>query len=159
IGMAPTPSGWPDLYFEEAAGMAHVFQGQLLSLLAEGLFQQFPAHRCALLESGVSWLAPLLWRLDKMWKSYRREIPWVRHEPSYYLRDRVRAAIAPLDVSPDPATALGFVEQMQLEQLLMFSTDRPHVHAFDPWAMLELMEPSRREPIMSATARAWYGLG
>jgi predicted TIM-barrel fold metal-dependent hydrolase len=158
-GTAPTPSGWPDLYIEEAAGMAHVFQGQLLSLLAEGVFQEFPELRFALLESGVSWLAPLLWRLDKMWKSYRREIPWVRHEPSHYVRDRVRATIAPLDVSPDPHAALEFVAQMRLEELMMFATDRPHLHALDPWPMLELMEPSRREPIMSATARAWYGLG
>jgi predicted TIM-barrel fold metal-dependent hydrolase len=48
---------------------------------------------------------------------------------------------------------------MQLEDLMMFSTDRPHVHAFDPWPMLELMEPGRREPILSTNARAWYGLG
>lgn len=158
-GTPPTPSGWPDLYIEEAAGMAHVFQGQLLSLLAEGVFQQFPELRFALLESGVSWLPSLLWRLDKMWKSYRREIPWVRREPSGYVRERVRATIAPLDLPPDPRAALRFVEQMQLGELLMFSTDHPHVHAFDPWPMLELMQPGRREPIMSANARAWYGLG
>jgi predicted TIM-barrel fold metal-dependent hydrolase len=157
-GTAPTPSGWPDLYIEEAAGMAHVFQGQLLSLLAEGVFQQFPTLRFALLESGVSWLPSLLWRLDKMWKSYRREIPWVRHEPSGYVRERVRATMAPLDLPPDPRAALEFVEQIDLADLLMFSTDRPHVHAFDPRPMLELMEPGRREAIMSANARAWYGL-
>jgi uncharacterized protein len=158
-GSAPTPSGWPELYIEEAAGMAHVFQGQLLSLIAEGVFQQFPALRFALLESGVSWLPSLLWRLDKMWKSYRREIPWVRREPSGYVREQVRASIAPLDLPTDPSAALEFVEQMGLADLLMFSTDRPHVHAYDPWPMLELMDPARREAIMSANARAWYGLG
>jgi predicted TIM-barrel fold metal-dependent hydrolase len=158
-GSAPTPTGWPDLYIEEAVGMTHVFQGQLLSLVAEGVFQEFPSLRFALLESGVSWLPSLLWRLDKMWKSYRREIPWVSRPPSTYIRDRVRAAIAPLDVSRDPADARRFVEQMQLEELLMFSTDRPHEHAFDPMPMLDMMEPARREPIMSANARAWYGLG
>jgi predicted TIM-barrel fold metal-dependent hydrolase len=75
------------------------------------------------------------------------------------VRERVRAAIAPLDVPADPAAALAFIEQMRLEELLMFATDRPHVHAFDPGPMLELMEPERREPIMSGNARAWYGLG
>jgi predicted TIM-barrel fold metal-dependent hydrolase len=158
-GGAPTPSGWPDLYIEEAAGMAHVFQGQILSLLAEGVFQQFPTLRFALLESGVTWLPSLLWRLDKMWKSYRREIPWVRSAPSGYLRERLRAAISPLDAPADPRRALEFIEQMRLEELLMFSTDRPHVHAFDPATVLDLMEPARREPILSANARAWYGLG
>jgi uncharacterized protein len=158
-GMAPTPSGWPELYIEEAAGMAHVFQGQLLSLLAEGVFQQFPTLRFSLLESGVTWLPSLFWRMDKMWKSYRREIPWVRRAPSTYVRERVRATIAPLDLPADPRSALEFVEQMQLEELLMFSTDRPHVHAFDPSPMLALMEPGRREPIMSSIAREWYGLG
>jgi predicted TIM-barrel fold metal-dependent hydrolase len=158
-GGPPTPSGWPDLYIEEAVGMTHVFQGQLLSLVAEGVFQEFPSLRFALLESGVTWLPSLLWRLDKMWKSYRREIPWVTRPPSTYVRDRVRAAIAPLDVPGDPREALRFVEDMELEELLMFSTDRPHAHAFDPMPMLDLMEPARREPIMSAKARDWYGLG
>lgn len=158
-GTAPTPTGWPDLYIEEAAGMAHVFQGQLLSLLAEGVFQEFPKLRFALLESGVTWLPSLLWRLDKMWKSYRREIPWVRHEPSTYIRPRVRAAIAPLDLPAEALAALEFIEQMQLEELLMFASDRPHVHAFDPAPVLELMEPARREAIVSTNARVWYGLG
>jgi uncharacterized protein len=157
-GSPPTPSGWPDLYIEEAAGMAHVFQGQILSLLAEGVFQEFPSLRFSLLESGVTWLPPLFWRLDKMWKSYRREIPWVQRPPSEYLRERVRAAIAPLDAPPDPRAALAFIEEMRLEELLMFSTDRPHRHGFDPGEMLQLLEPARREPIMTGNAHAWYGL-
>jgi uncharacterized protein len=158
-GTAPTPSGWPELYIEEAAGMAHVFQGQLLSLLAEGVFQEFPTLRFALLESGVTWLPSLLWRLDKMWKSYRREIPWVRQEPSTYVRERVRAATAPLDLPPRPADALEFIEQMGLVELLMFASDRPHVHAFDPASVLDLIEPARRDAIADTTARVWYGLG
>ena len=158
-GAAPTPSGWPDLYIEESAGMAHVFQGQILSLIAEGVFQEFPALRFSVLESGVTWLPSLLWRLDKMWKSYRREIPWVQAPPSTYLRDRMRATLMPLDVPSDPRLALDFVQKMELEELLLFATDCPHEHGWDPAEMLALLEPDRREPILAGNARAWYGFG
>ena len=106
----------------------------------------------------MTWLPSLLWRLDKMWKSYRREIPWVQAPPSSYLRDRMRATLMPLDVPADPRLALAFVQEMELEELLLFATDRPHEHGWDPAEMLALLEPDRREPILAGNARAWYGL-
>jgi len=157
-GGPPTPTGWPDLYLEESAGMSHVFQGQVLSLVAEGVFQEFPRLRFSLLESGVTWLPSLFWRLDKMWKSYRREIPWVQTAPSSILRERIRATVQPFDAPPDAQLAMNFVEEMELEDLLLYASDRPHVHGCDPTPMLALLEPDRRERILAGNARAWYGL-
>ena len=155
-GAPPTPSGWPDLYIEEAGAMTAVFQGQLLSLLAEGVFQEFPSLKFSLLESGVTWLPSLFWRLDKMWKSYRREIPWVKEAPSSYLRNAVRATLGPLDLPSDPRSGLEFIEQMGIEDLLMFATDRPHLHNWDATEMLDLLPSERRKRILADNARAWY---
>ncbi|MGI8642718.1 MAG: amidohydrolase family protein, partial [Thermomicrobiales bacterium] len=67
-GNPPTAAGWPSFYIEEYTGMAHIFQSQLISLVTEGVFDKYPDLRVALIESGVSWLPGLLWRLDKEWK-------------------------------------------------------------------------------------------
>ena len=87
--------------------MAHIFQAQLTSLIAEGAFERFPELRVVLLESGFGWLPPLLWRLDKEWKGLRREIPWVKQRA---LGDdpRARARGRPADRrAARPATGLA----------------------------------------------------
>ena len=106
-GNPPTPSGWPSFYIEEYAGMASVFQSQLLSLISEGLFDQFPTLRVALIESGFTWLPSLMWRFDKEWKGLRREVPWVRRLPSDYIREHVRLTLQPFDAPPDPNICCG----------------------------------------------------
>ena len=157
-GGPPTPSGWPTLYAEEAAGMANIFQGHLLSLIAEGVVRKFPDLRFSLLESGATWLPTILWRLDKMWKSYRREIPWIERLPSEYVRARVRATTQPLDVPDDPERAAAFLEEMQLLDLLMYSSDEPHVHGTSSLDVLERLDPVSRERVLAGNARDWYRL-
>ncbi len=161
-GNPPTAVGWPTYYLEEYAGMSHVFQSQLMSLIAEGVFDQFPRLRVALVESGFSWLPPFLWRLDKEWKGLRREIPWVRRLPSEYVREHVRLTIQPFDTPADPEAALRLLDQFADEgllDLLMFASDFPHWHPETAEAAVlgGLPEPVRSR-IMRETARAFYRL-
>jgi predicted TIM-barrel fold metal-dependent hydrolase len=142
--------------------MSHVFQSQLLSLIAEGVFDQFPRLRVALVEAGFSWLPGFLWRLDKEWKGLRREIPWVRRLPSDYVREHVRLTIQPFDTPADPVQARALLDQFAddgLLDLLMFATDYPHWHPDTPeeTVLADLPDPVRSR-IMRETARAFYRL-
>ncbi|MGH2561441.1 MAG: amidohydrolase family protein [Thermomicrobiales bacterium] len=161
-GYPPTPVGWPTYYLEEYAGMAHVFQSQLLSLIAEGVFDQFPTLRVALVEGGFSWLPGFLWRLDKEWKGLRREVPWVRRLPSEYIREHVRLTIQPFDAPSDPDQARAFFDLLAGDGLfdtLMFATDDPHWHAGTPEeTVLDTLPAEARAKIMRETARAFYRL-
>ena len=47
--------------------MATAFQARVISLVFEGVFQRFPSCEIVLIEGGVAWLAPLMWRLDRAW--------------------------------------------------------------------------------------------
>jgi predicted TIM-barrel fold metal-dependent hydrolase len=156
-GNPPTPSGWPSYLLEEHVGMAHVFQSQVLSLVAEGAFDRFPDLRVTLIEGGFTWLPALMWRMDKEWKGLRREVPWVRRPPSEYVRRHMRLTIQPLDAPPDPQHLLQVIDQLGSDDLLLFSTDYPHLHASSPDQALPpgLPDPLRRK-IMSENARAWY---
>jgi uncharacterized protein len=76
--------------------MAQVFQSQVLSLIAEGVFDYFPTLRVARIEGRFTWLPSLMWRLDKEWKGMRREIPWVKQRRFDNIRQHVRLNVQPL---------------------------------------------------------------
>jgi predicted TIM-barrel fold metal-dependent hydrolase len=158
-GVAPTPSGYPSYYIEEYAGMASIFQSQLLSLIAEGVFEQFRDLRVVLIEGGFTWLPALMWRLDKEWKGLRREIPWVTRRPSDIIRQHVRLTLQPLDAPPQAEHLLQIVEQMESDELLLFSSDYPHWHFDTPEAALPAGLPEAlRRKILVENARAFYRL-
>lgn len=156
-GNPPTPSGWPSYYFEEYAGMAHVFQSQVVSMVCEGVFDQFPTLRVALIEGGFTWLPSFMWRFDKEWRNLRRLVPWVKRPPSAYIREQIRLTIQPLDAPPDPRHLLQIVDQIGSDELLLFATDYPHLHAADPEQdLLSRLPESLARKIASENARTFY---
>ena len=158
-GNPPTAVGWPSYYVEEYVGMSHIFQSQLISLVAEGVFDRFPSLRVALIESGVTWLPSLMWRLDKEWKGLRKEVPWVRRLPSEYIRDHVRLTTQPLDVPADSTAVLEIFDQNGIDDLLMFATDFPHFHTDSPAdAFLDHVTPGAARKIGRDNAATFYKL-
>jgi predicted TIM-barrel fold metal-dependent hydrolase len=79
-----------------------------------------------LLESGVSWLPGLMWRMSKDWRGVRVEVPWVKTTPASVLREHVRLSITPFDGPPEPRDIERVLEQFGSEDMLLFSTDYPH---------------------------------
>ncbi len=155
----PTPTGWPTYFLEEYTAMAQVFASQLTSLIVEGVFDAFPGLRVVFLESGFTWLPAHLWRMDKEWRNLRRLVPWVRRPPSEYVREHVRFGIQPLDSPPDPRQLCEVVEQLGSEELLLYASDYPHVHAFDAGGVLLRLLPERlQRKIRSENARSFYRL-
>jgi uncharacterized protein len=158
-GNPPTPSGWPSFFFEEYVGMAQVFATQLTSMVSEGVFDQFPTLRVALLEAGFTWLPAHMWRFDKEWRNLRRLVPWVKRSPSEYIRQHVRLTVQPLDAPADARSLLQIVDQLGSEEMLLYASDYPHQHAADPEAVLLRHLPSGlAQKIRSDNARAWYRL-
>jgi hypothetical protein len=156
-GNPPTASGWPSYYAEEYANQAQLFQSLVMSVVVEGLFEQFPALRVALIESGFTWMPSLMWRLDKEWRGLRREIPWVKRLPSDYIRAHMRMTTQPVDAPARPDHLLQIIDQLGSDEMLMFATDYPHLHdELRPDAFpLDLPEPLRAK-VMSENAQAFY---
>jgi predicted TIM-barrel fold metal-dependent hydrolase len=157
INHQPTP-GYPTHYVEWHCSMSLSFQAHLVSLLTEGVFERFPGLRIALVEGGVAWLAPLMWRLDGYWKALRSEIPWVRKPPSEYLRDHVRLATQPLERPDEDRHLLELLQMSDAEHLFMFSSDYPHWDFDSPTRAFPTLPEALREAIFSGNARAFYDL-
>jgi uncharacterized protein len=126
---APTPSGWPAHRVADYVAQSTAFESQVLSFLTEGVFQEFPALKLVLIESGITWLPTLLWRTNKTWRGVRPEVPWIDRPPAEIVRDHVRLTLQPVDAPrSDPDVLARVLEHIGSDDILLFSTDYPHWH-------------------------------
>jgi uncharacterized protein len=121
-----TSLGWPTYYIEDYLSQSQGFQSQVASLICEGVFAKHPALKVVLIESGVTWIPAFLWRLAKLWRGLRSEIPWVERSPRDVFRDHFRLTIQPFDAPDSPDTVRRVIDHLGSDELLLFSTDYPH---------------------------------
>ncbi len=154
-----TGAGWPSHYIEDHGGMPQAFYAQVVSMVTSGIFERFPTLKIVLIEGGFSWLPPLMWRLDAAWKQLREEAPLLRRLPSEYVREHFWVTTQPME---EPAQRQHFhelLEQLNMNDRLMFATDYPHwdFDAPDRCFPVELAVPLKRA-ILAENARALYRL-
>ena len=159
-GIAPTPAGWPTTFAEEYAGMAQIFQSQVISLIIEGVFDRFPTLRVVLVEGGWTWMPSLMWRIDKEWKGLRHNTPWVKRPPSDYMREHIRLTAQPVDAPMHNTEPLlgEVVAQMESDAMLLFSTDYPHYHFDHATEAWPLRDATLARKVFHDNAAAFYGL-
>jgi predicted TIM-barrel fold metal-dependent hydrolase len=121
-----TSLGWPTYYVEDYLSQSQGFQSQVTSLICEGVFAKYPALKVVLLESGVTWVPALLWRMSKLWRGLRTEVPWVKDAPHEIFRDRFRLTIQPFDAPDSPDIVRRAIDHLGSDELLLFSSDFPH---------------------------------
>ncbi len=107
-------------------GLVGSYIAHLVSLITEGVFIKFPRLRFVLIEGGVSWLPPVLWRFDKNWKALRQTTPWLERPPSELVFEHVRLTTQPIEEPPRAAYLRSMLEMFPVERMLMFSSDFPH---------------------------------
>jgi hypothetical protein len=121
-----TSLGWPSYYVEDYCAQSQGFQSQVASLICEGVFAKHPGLKVVLIESGVTWVPPFLWRLAKLWRGLRTEIPWIDRSPQDIFRDHFRLTVQPFDAPDAPDTVRRLLDHLGSDELLLFSSDYPH---------------------------------
>ena len=48
-------------------------QGNVVSMVAEGVFDHFPTLNVVSVENGFGWIPSLMWRMDNAWTLLRNE--------------------------------------------------------------------------------------
>ena len=162
-GMAPTATGTAATYYEDYLYNSQIVApNQVLSLVAEGVFDRLPDLRVCLSELGFAWLPSLLWRFDKDWKALWRETPWVRDKPSVYVRRHLRATTSPtLIPGRTPMSEVTqLAEMLDAAHLLVYSSDYPHDHGNDALgSLLAVLGESGRAAVLRDNAAAFFGIG
>jgi len=161
LGSSPTTMGYSHTFYEDYVSISQVTAPtQLMSLIAEGVFDRLPSLNVVLVECGFNWLPPLMWQFDKDWKSLWREVPWMKRRPSEYIRSHVRATTSPShldDVAVEQVAQLA--EMLGASEMLMYSSDYPHDHGDGGFeTVLGVLGESGRASVFRGNADLFYGL-
>lgn len=158
VSGAPTAAGYPTSYFEWHTGLVGGYMAHLISLVTEGVFRKFPTLKFVLIEGGVSWLPPLLWRMDKNWKALRATTPWVDRLPSEIVHEHILLTTQPIEEPEDGKELHQILAMFPAERMLMFSSDYPHWDGDTPDFALRNLPEELRSPVMYETAQRLYKL-
>jgi uncharacterized protein len=154
-----TGTGFGSFYLEDQVGMATAFQDQVTSLVLEGVFDRFPDLRIVLIEGGLAWMAPLMWRLDRAWRLLREEAPHLERLPSEVIREHVWLTTQPIDEPPTAADFVRMFDDMGMDDRIMFATDYPHWDFDSPErAIPSSLGEQRRAAILRDNAHRLYRL-
>lgn len=144
-------------YTEWHTALTQVFQSNVISLIAHGVFETFPDLKVIVHEGGFGWLADTMWRFDKNWQALRDEIPWVKRPPSEYIRDHVWFTTQPFIEPKNKAHLLQLFEMIDADQNLLFSSDYPHWDFDNPLRVFQPVPETTRRRILVENARVVYG--
>lgn len=159
LGLMPTGSGWMSTYLEHHTMLlTRDFMNHLVSLICEGVFEQFPKLKVVLIEGGVAAYVPLLWRLDKNWKAVRAEVPWLKRKPSEYIPTNIRFTTQPIEEPEDEDLLLELYHELDAAHTVMYSSDWPHWDFDSPTAIFRNFPEHLRQRIFVENARELYGL-
>ncbi|MGH2352568.1 MAG: amidohydrolase family protein [Chloroflexota bacterium] len=141
ITTPPTSAGYPARRLEWHTNLTLNYMAHATSLICEGVFARFPDLKVILLEGGVSWVPPLLWRLDREWHLLRPEVPHLSEPPSAYFWRHIRLSSQPIEEPPHAEHLLQAWELAGAEHIVMFSSDYPHWDSDDPYAAFPARMP------------------
>jgi len=158
-GQPITGTGWPSFYLEEHVGPAQAMQANVISMVVEGVFEQFPALKLVSVENGFAWLPSLAWRLDSAWKLLKSEVPHLKQLPSEYIRDHVYLTTQPMEEPQRPRHFLEMLDHFPSIDKIMFASDYPHWDADNPDEAFPVQLPPELErKIYFENAAKLYGL-
>lgn len=154
----PTPVGYPRHFIEYASLASANFGTHLASLIAEGVFETYPALKVVFADGGHDVLTQLIWRLDTTFPACRGETPWVRRMPSEYLADHVRFVSARHEEPNLEGPALeDWTRISHADHLLMFGSHFPHWTTMRPADLLPGLPATTRSRLLGGNAADFYG--
>lgn len=151
-------AGYASTYFEWHSGLVTSYISHLISLVNEGVFVRYPELMFVLIEGGVSWLPPMMWRMDKNWKALRMTVPWLTEPPSEMISRHIRLTTQPIEEPENPRHLAQMLEMFDYGSMLMFSSDFPHWDGDTPDFAARFIPKEQRGNVMSETARRLYKL-
>ena len=153
-----SPVGFPSYYAEHHPLYSLVYLPHVVSLITEGVFEDFPELKLVVVEGGSAWLGPLKWRMDHFWREYGEEVPWLKKAPSQYFKDHIRVTSQPIEEPTQLSHFHAYLKWMDAENTLLYSSDYPHWDFDAPDYTIGRMPEAIRERVMYGNSIEVYGL-
>lgn len=125
----------------------------MTGLMDTGVLPRYPDLKVIFTEAGISWVPHMMWRMDRYWQEYRRQVAFFEEAPSEYMKRQMWFATQPLEEPENPAHLVEQINHCGGADRIMFASDWPH-HDFDhPRALAKLpLKPDERKKIMFENA-------
>ncbi len=153
LGGPAVVAGVPNSYVERYLSSPLVAESNIISLMFSGTFEAFPRLPFIFAEFGFAWVIALLWRMDRVWRGLRHDVPWVKKSPIDYMPGHLRFTTQPIEEPDRPSDLVKMIDLIGPE-LLCFSTDYPHWDNDMPGRTLMGLPLETRQKIFSDNARA-----
>jgi uncharacterized protein len=151
-------AGWSRGYMEQRCDYPNVFEAQVISMVANGVFDRFPELHLLLVEGGFAWAPALMWRMDQSWRALRAETPWLKSLPSDHIRRNIRWSTQPFEEPENPTHIVDLIEMMGSDRLLLFASDYPHWDFDSPLrALPNVLGADLKRKILWENASSFYG--
>jgi uncharacterized protein len=157
IGSTELAGGNPPSRAERYTLLGELAMSNLASLIFSGTFTRFPNLKVIFVEYGWTWVPPLLWRMDAVWKMGRAEMPWVHRSPSETVLEQVRFTTEPALEIADERFIGPVLEMIRAEKTLLFSSDYPHWDGEEPRSVFKNISEDLRRRIFADNAIDTFG--
>lgn len=107
-------------------GFMNANLSQLTSVVMSGIPERYPDFDFALIESGIGYVAALMYRLDSEYLSRQSEAPYLEKFPSEYLKNDFYYGTQPLKETPKPEDLEKLMRLMGGLDNLMYASDYLH---------------------------------
>lgn len=159
-GICPPLSGagQPSTFFEGHTAAGSHYTSQLVSLVANGVFEEYPELDFVFLEGGFCWAATMMWRMDHYFEHLEEEVPYLTKRPSEYVRKNCWFGSQPIPEPDDWEHLLQLFDMMHAEETLLYCSDYPHWDTDDLEHGLPRLEEPLRSRIQYKNAQELYDL-
>jgi len=152
-----TGVGWYTSFLEHHTDHSQAMMSQCISLIVEGVFEEFPALKFVLIEGGFGWVPYAMGRLDRLYPALRREVPYLKRLPSEYLREHFYFSTQPIEEPLDPEHLHQMLAIVDAEHRMLFASDYPHWDFDNPLTVLHALSPELRRRVCVDNVLECYG--
>ncbi len=157
IANPPTSVGYPGYYLEFHTDHSQTMMGHCVSLVAEGVFEEFPTLKFAFIEGGICWATYVMWRMDRLYPTLKAEVPYLKRLPSEYILDNCYFSTQPIEEPVVNRHLLEMFAMLRAEKTVVFASDYPHWDFDNPLQALHDLPAALRRRICVDNVLDMYG--
>ena len=150
-----TAGGLPEHYVTYDASLAQNHMSNMLSMVYQGVFDDFPDLKVVWAGEGIGWLPQTKWRGTRYYRNLEQFSPPLDREPGEYISENCWVTTYSLSSLSDDVLA-SYIEMVGAENIL-YASGYPHWNADDVDA-LPALDNDDRNRIMQTNAKQIYGI-
>ncbi|HEX5501731.1 MAG TPA: amidohydrolase family protein, partial [Thermomicrobiales bacterium] len=157
VANPPTSVGYPSSYLEFHTDHSQTMMAHCVSMVTEGVFEEFPTLKFAFIEGGVCWAPYVMGRLDRLYPAFKAEVPYLRRRPSEYILDHCYFSTQPIEEPDDHQHLLQLLAMLRAERTVVFASDYPHWDFDNPLLAFTFFPPDLKRRIFVDNVLDLYG--